>query len=186
MVEANVCMVQSCVVSYQLDETQKHSHHSGIDIWAKMNILITKSSLQWLWFQCLDEVNITVETCEFERTGAQTPTVQSLAGRQGKYRYDTILLLIIDSTGRVCDLWIRQNLCKQQTLEVERSIFASYLFTQLIRTKLFSICYYSFIHKVIDGITIVVNTVNVNFISPAFTASVQVSQNCCISISVLV
>lgn len=33
---------------------------------------------------------------------------------------------------------------------------------------------YSFIHKVIDGITIVVNTVNVNFKSPAFTASVQV------------
>lgn len=36
----------------------------------------------------LDEVNITVETCEFERTGTQTPTtVQSLAARQGKYRY---------------------------------------------------------------------------------------------------
>ncbi|KAJ6647453.1 UHRF1-binding protein 1-like [Pseudolycoriella hygida] len=68
----------------------------------------------------LDEVNITVETCEFERTGIQTPTVgQSLATRQGKY---------------------------------------------------------SFIHKVIDGITVVVNTVNVNFISPAFTASVQMSR----------
>ncbi|XP_037024390.1 UHRF1-binding protein 1-like isoform X3 [Bradysia coprophila] len=68
----------------------------------------------------LDEVNITVETCEFERTGTQTPSgVQSLAARQGKY---------------------------------------------------------SFIHKVIDGITIVVNTVNVNFISPAFTASVQMSR----------
>lgn len=34
----------------------------------------------------------------------------------------------------------------------------------------------SFIHKVIDGITIIVNTVNVNFISPAFTASVQMSR----------
>ena len=33
----------------------------------------------------------------------------------------------------------------------------------------------SFIHKVIDGITIIVNTVNVNFKSPAFTASVQVT-----------
>lgn len=34
---------------------------------------------------------------------------------------------------------------------------------------------YSFIHKVIDGITVTVNTVNVLFNSPAFTASVQVS-----------
>ena len=34
---------------------------------------------------------------------------------------------------------------------------------------------YNYIHKVIDGITIVVNTVNVNFKSPAFTASVQVT-----------
>ncbi|XP_017043754.1 UHRF1-binding protein 1 isoform X4 [Drosophila ficusphila] len=35
---------------------------------------------------------------------------------------------------------------------------------------------YSFIHKVVDGITIVVNTVNVNFVSAAFTASVQMSR----------
>lgn len=64
----------------------------------------------------LDEVNISVETCEIARTG--TPTgVQSLSVPMGKY---------------------------------------------------------SFIHKVIDGITILVNTVNVNFKSPAFTASVQV------------
>lgn len=34
---------------------------------------------------------------------------------------------------------------------------------------------YSFIHKVVDGITIIVNTVNVKFLSPAFTSSVQVS-----------
>lgn len=34
---------------------------------------------------------------------------------------------------------------------------------------------YSFIHKVVDGITIIVNTVNVRFLSAAFTASVQVS-----------
>lgn len=33
---------------------------------------------------------------------------------------------------------------------------------------------YSFIHKVVDGITIIVNTVNVKFSSAAFTASVQV------------
>lgn len=33
---------------------------------------------------------------------------------------------------------------------------------------------YSFIHKVIDGITVTVNTVNIIFNSPAFTASVQV------------
>lgn len=37
---------------------------------------------------------------------------------------------------------------------------------------------YSFIHKVIDGITIAVNTVLVTFKSPAFIASVQVW--CCI------
>ncbi|XP_022221973.2 UHRF1-binding protein 1-like isoform X4 [Drosophila obscura] len=35
---------------------------------------------------------------------------------------------------------------------------------------------YSFIHKVVDGITIVVNTVNVNFVSAAFNASVQMSR----------
>lgn len=35
---------------------------------------------------------------------------------------------------------------------------------------------YSFIHKVIDGITVAVNTVLVTFKSPAFIASVQV---CC-------
>ncbi|XP_037882475.1 UHRF1-binding protein 1-like isoform X4 [Glossina fuscipes] len=35
---------------------------------------------------------------------------------------------------------------------------------------------YSFIHKVIDGITITVNTVNVKFLSAAFTASVQMSR----------
>lgn len=34
---------------------------------------------------------------------------------------------------------------------------------------------YSYIHKVVDGITIIVNTVNVKFLSAAFTASVQVS-----------
>jgi hypothetical protein len=34
---------------------------------------------------------------------------------------------------------------------------------------------YSFIHKVIDGITVAVNTVLVTFKSPAFIASVQVS-----------
>ncbi|XP_015834568.1 bridge-like lipid transfer protein family member 3A isoform X1 [Tribolium castaneum] len=35
---------------------------------------------------------------------------------------------------------------------------------------------YSFIHKVIDGITVTVNTVNILFNSPAFTASVQLSR----------
>lgn len=66
----------------------------------------------------LDEVNITVETCEFGRTESGVAGLQSLSASQGKY---------------------------------------------------------SFIHKVIDGITVIVNTVNVNFKSPAFTASVQVS-----------
>ncbi|XP_053673810.1 bridge-like lipid transfer protein family member 3A [Anopheles nili] len=67
----------------------------------------------------LDEVNITVETCEIARSGTPTAGLSSLAVPQGKY---------------------------------------------------------SFIHKVIDGITIVVNTVNVNLKSPAFTASVQMSR----------
>ncbi|KAK9711777.1 N-terminal region of Chorein or VPS13 [Popillia japonica] len=35
---------------------------------------------------------------------------------------------------------------------------------------------YSFIHKVIDGITVNVNTVNITFNSPAFTANVQISR----------
>ncbi|XP_055853904.1 bridge-like lipid transfer protein family member 3B isoform X3 [Episyrphus balteatus] len=35
---------------------------------------------------------------------------------------------------------------------------------------------YSFIHKVVDGITIIVNTVNVKFLSPAFTSTVQMSR----------
>lgn len=67
----------------------------------------------------LDEVNITIETCEIARSGTPTAGLSSLAAPQGKY---------------------------------------------------------SFIHKVIDGITIVVNTVNVNLKSPAFTASVQMSR----------
>lgn len=70
----------------------------------------------------LDEVNISVETCDRSRSGGETPTVgaQQLSMPMGKY---------------------------------------------------------NFIHKVIDGITIVINTVNVNFKSPAFVASVQVSSN---------
>ncbi|XP_058120085.1 bridge-like lipid transfer protein family member 3B isoform X1 [Anopheles coustani] len=67
----------------------------------------------------LDEVNITIETCEIARSGTPTARLSSLTAPQGKY---------------------------------------------------------SFIHKVIDGITIVVNTVNVNLKSPAFTASVQMSR----------
>ncbi|XP_055635192.1 bridge-like lipid transfer protein family member 3B [Toxorhynchites rutilus septentrionalis] len=67
----------------------------------------------------LDEVNITIETCEIARSGTPTTGFSSIAIPQGKY---------------------------------------------------------SFIQKVIDGITIVVNTVNVNLKSPAFTASVQMSR----------
>ncbi|XP_062547438.1 bridge-like lipid transfer protein family member 3B isoform X2 [Armigeres subalbatus] len=67
----------------------------------------------------LDEVNITIETCEIARSGTPTAGFSSISVPQGKY---------------------------------------------------------SFIHKVIDGITIVVNTVNVNLKSPAFTASVQMSR----------
>ncbi|XP_055588824.1 bridge-like lipid transfer protein family member 3B isoform X2 [Uranotaenia lowii] len=67
----------------------------------------------------LDEVNITIETCETARSGTPTTGFSSLAVPQGKYSY---------------------------------------------------------IHKIIDGITIVVNTVNVNLKSPAFTASVQMSR----------
>lgn len=67
----------------------------------------------------LDEVNISVETCEVMRTGTTPTGTNSLSAPLGKY---------------------------------------------------------SFIHKVIDGITIVVNTVNIRFKSPAFTASVQMSR----------
>ena len=69
----------------------------------------------------LDEVNITVETCE-TRSGEGTPTTAGLSG-------------LAAPMGK-----------------------------------------YSFIHKVIDGITVTVNTVNVKFKSPAFTASVQMSR----------
>lgn len=77
--------------------------------------------------QSLDEVNITIETCEFGRTeasgaaGAAGGGWQTLTAPQGKY---------------------------------------------------------SFVNKIIDGITVTVNTVNINFKSPAFTASVQVSIYC--------
>lgn len=71
----------------------------------------------------LDEVNVSVETCEIMRSGSDTPTagsgIQSLSVPMGKY---------------------------------------------------------SFIHKVIDGITIIVNNVNIQFKSPAFVASVQMSR----------
>ena len=35
---------------------------------------------------------------------------------------------------------------------------------------------YSYIHKIIDGITVAVNTVSVTFKSPAFVAKVQVQR----------
>lgn len=72
----------------------------------------------------LDEVNVSVETCEVARSGGGTPTAGS--GTQSS---------ALPVMGR-----------------------------------------YSFIHKVIDGITIVVNNVNINFKSPAFVASVQMSR----------
>ncbi|XP_025835027.1 UHRF1-binding protein 1-like isoform X3 [Agrilus planipennis] len=67
----------------------------------------------------LDEVNITVETCEELRPMSPQAGLSSYAAVPGKY---------------------------------------------------------SFIHKVIDGITVTVNTVNIVFNSPAFTATVQVSR----------
>lgn len=73
-----------------------------------------------LYFQSLDEVNITIETCEFgrnENSGAPAGGWQSLTAPKGKY---------------------------------------------------------NFIDKIIDGITVTINTVNINFKSPAFIASVQV------------
>lgn len=68
----------------------------------------------------MDEVNITVETCEVNQRIAINSGVagwQSLTAPQGKY---------------------------------------------------------TFINKIIDGITVIVNTVNINFKSSVFTASVQV------------
>ena len=35
---------------------------------------------------------------------------------------------------------------------------------------------YTFVNKIIDGITIIVNTVNVSFVSPAFLANIQMSR----------
>lgn len=35
---------------------------------------------------------------------------------------------------------------------------------------------YTFVNKIIDGITIIVNTVNVLFVSPAFSSSIQMSR----------
>lgn len=79
-------------------------------------------------FQSLDEVTITIETCEFGRNDTNAGGSggwQSLTAPQGKY---------------------------------------------------------NFINKIIDGITITINTVNIKFQSPAFTASVQVSVlNLCIA-----
>lgn len=70
--------------------------------------------------QSLDEVNITIETCEFGRSEnlISSGGWQSLTAPKGKY---------------------------------------------------------NFIDKIIDGITVTINTVNVKFNSPAFTASVQVN-----------
>ncbi|XP_031623665.1 UHRF1-binding protein 1-like isoform X3 [Contarinia nasturtii] len=68
----------------------------------------------------LDEVNITIETCEFGRNGnSSAGGWQSLTAPKGKY---------------------------------------------------------NFIDKIIDGITVTINTVNINFKSPAFVASVQMSR----------
>lgn len=71
--------------------------------------------------QSLDEVNITIETCEFGRA-------ENLMGSGG---------------------W--------QSLTAPKGK-------------------YNFIDKIIDGITVTINTVNVKFNSPAFTASVQLSR----------
>lgn len=71
--------------------------------------------------QSLDEVTITIETCEFggrNENPSGSGGWQSLTAPQGKY---------------------------------------------------------NFINKIIDGITITINTVNIKFQSPAFTASVQVN-----------
>lgn len=91
---------------------------SFIDLKLKLGFLQHFS----VYFKCLDEVNITVETCELNDRASGGSSASGpppgISAPQGKY---------------------------------------------------------SFIHKVIDGITIIVNTVNVKFKSPAFTASVQVS-----------
>lgn len=72
--------------------------------------------------QSLDEVNITIETCEFGRNmnSGMGEGWQSLTAPKGKY---------------------------------------------------------NFVDKIIDGITVTINTVNINFKSPAFIASVQVKHS---------
>lgn len=116
MVAIDIRVVQSCIVSHQLDEVEECANNVGeCPQWDAVG----SWSFNIVHFQTLDEVNITVETCESARTDTGTAGLQSLTASQGKY---------------------------------------------------------SFIHKVVDGITIIVNTVNVKFKSPVFTASVQVSR----------
>lgn len=98
--------------------TTPHPRHSIINLRFSHYHTYTRT-------QSLDEVNITIETCELGRSadaggaaGAAGGGWQTLTAPQGKY---------------------------------------------------------TFVNKIIDGITVTVNTVNVNFKSPAFTASVQVS-----------
>lgn len=86
------------------------------------NFLLQRIYISFLlcMLQSLDEVNITIETCEFGRNENGTGGSggwQSLTAPKGKY---------------------------------------------------------NFIDKIIDGITVTINTVNINFKSPAFIASVQV------------
>lgn len=71
-------------------------------------------------------------------------------------------------------LGVRQRLHHHKA-NIGKGLFKENIFWAYFDLILY--CFYlifSFIHKVIDGITIVVNTVNVKFHSPAFTSSVQV------------
>lgn len=120
----NVSMVQSCIVSYHVDKIKEFADNFGKynPIYGRIIWELVFDTYNDFLFQSLDEVTITIETCEFgrnENNASGSGGWQSLTAPQGKY---------------------------------------------------------NFIKKIIDGITITINTVNIKFQSPAFTASVQMSR----------
>lgn len=137
----DIGVVQSCFISNQLDQIEKCANNIGeastvrsmnaihfllLLVYFPLSVRFffffqrkTQFNFSFVLLQSLDEVNITIETCEFGRNeNSGAGGWQSLTAPKGKY---------------------------------------------------------NFIDKIIDGITVTINTVNINFKSPAFIASVQVS-----------
>jgi len=82
------------------------------------------------------------------------------------YQYITIVFL-------ECFISYSQSL-DEVYVEVETCDELRSMSTQLCLSSYGASAKYSFINKVIDGMTVSVNTVQVTFKSPAFVASVQV------------